>query len=243
MSISAHAHVSQHTSAPLALANAPFNSSRAGSTACESEFPNLNDVGRATDIDDLMPDANGYWPPGGHHENVKTVASHLVGPHIAGETWQFLDQYAPETAEGYTTVIRVMGQFDNSCVELPDSVMVTSGEDGYYPAVTPQARSCKYCGQAGCDLQVCPAFRQALQRGDYSGLLNSELRSVVNLPKKLTLAGIKISLIELRSCELFQELTLAGSKINALKEIAFKTCTHLANFGPKNSHLLELKLV
>ena len=54
----------------------------------------------------------------------------------------------------------------------------------------------------------------------YSAVLNSELRSVANLPKKLTLAGIKISLIELRSCELFQELALAGIKANGSEENA-----------------------
>ena len=40
------------------------------------------------------------------------------------------------------------------------------------------------------------------------------------MPKKLTLAGIKIGLIELRSCELFQELALAGMKVNGSEENA-----------------------
>ncbi len=35
--------------------------------------------------------------------------------------------------------------------------------------------------------------------------------------RKLTLAGIKINLIELRSCDLFQELTLAGIKISLIE--------------------------
>ena len=38
--------------------------------------------------------------------------------------------------------------------------------------------------------------------------------------RKLTLAGIKISLIELRSCELFQELALAGIKMDGSEENA-----------------------
>ncbi len=49
---------------------------------------------------------------------------------------------------------------------------------------------------------------------------NSELQSVVNLQKNLTLAGIKINLIELQSCELFQELALAGIKVNGSEENA-----------------------
>ena len=57
-------------------------------------------------------------------------------------------------------------------------------------------------------------------RTAYSAVLNSELRSVVNFPKNLTLAGIKISLIELRSCELFQELALAGIKVDGSEENA-----------------------
>ena len=77
----------------------------------------------------------------------------------------------------------------------------------------------------------------------YRPLLNSELRSVVNLLKNLTLAGIENHLIELRSCELSQELALAGIKIDALKKIAFKICTRLTRVWPKNSHLPELKFV
>ena len=52
----------------------------------------------------------------------------------------------------------------------------------------------------------------------YSATLNSGIKERCEFRKNLTLAGIKISLIELRSCELFQELALAGIKVDGSKE-------------------------
>ena len=56
-----------------------------------------------------------------------------------------------------------------------------------------------------------------MRASTYRPSLNSELRSVATLRKKLALAGIKINLIELRSCEFREKLTLAGIKINLME--------------------------
>ena len=52
-----------------------------------------------------------------------------------------------------------MAVFDNSFVDYPEAVHISSGDDGYYPAINRRARVCKTCGREGCDQQVCMTLR------------------------------------------------------------------------------------
>ena len=57
-------------------------------------------------------------------------------------------------------IIAIFDRLDNSYVDNPDAVMVSSGDDGYYPAFQQSTRVCKVCGRPGCDLQVCRTMRE-----------------------------------------------------------------------------------
>ena len=58
--------------------------------------------------------------------------------------------------------------------------------------------------------------------------------------RKLTFAGIKISLIELQSCELFQELALAGIKVNGSEENAPNSIYNMNKLELRSARKLTL---
>ena len=67
----------------------------------------------------------------------------------------------------------------------------------------------------------------------YSVLLNSGIKERCEFLKNLAVAGIKIRLIELKSCEFRGKLTVAGITVSGSKENAPLSFRNLHKLGPR----------
>ena len=71
-------------------------------------------------------------------------------------------------------------------------------------------------------------------------VFNSGIKECCEFLKNLTVAGIKIKLIELKSCEFRGKLTVAGIKVSGSKENAQFSSRNLHKLGPRAAKKLTV---
>ena len=70
-----------------------------------------------------------------------------MGPIAAGESFYWLHElFANAGDEMIPFIVAVLTYIGNELVENPEELMISSGPDGYYPALQPTRNKCRHCG-------------------------------------------------------------------------------------------------
>ena len=107
-----------------------------------------------------LPQYN-LWEGGGDEANLNIVAANVIGAICAGESFYWLHELFADAGPDYIPFIcNILGYIGNDLVESPDELCISSGVDGYYPALRASTRRCKYCNKEGCNSLVCLKLRR-----------------------------------------------------------------------------------
>jgi len=94
---------------------------------------------------------------GGNTFNELILASHLVGPVVAGEAFEWMHQHDLSEETVYSILSFMAGA---DLVDNPRNCYISSGDDGYYTTSSAPVSACRYCGQENCTPFVCVSLRR-----------------------------------------------------------------------------------